>query len=111
MCTSPPVHSCILWLSLTGDIINQPGPEPGPGHGTISQSTLFCIFLHFTELCLETLDWTGQLLTVALVHWESRYDLVFMVVLSCCTFFLQSIDILAAMDTLESPGMENLSPN
>ena len=31
--------------------------------------------------------------------------------LLCCTFFLQSIDILAAMDTQESPGMENLSPN
>ena len=107
MCATVPVpaHSCILWLTLTGDIINQPRLVLSLVLGRYLVSTLFCIFLHFTELCLETL------VTAALVHWESRYDLVIMVVLSCCTFFLQSIDILAAMDTLESPGMENLSPN
>ena len=72
--------------------------------------------LHFSELSLETVDWPGRYRTVApLQHlYTEKADMTLLWLfcsLLCCTFFLQSIDILAAMDTQESPGMENLSPN
>ena len=62
-------HSCILWLpSLTGDIINQPSlvlvlvlAWARNNHPIFGLNTVLHI-LHFTELCLETVDWPGQLL-------------------------------------------------